>query len=94
MHHIIWDIITSLTFGESVNALDCDDWHTQARLVFDGVREGVCLVEILRFVPFKYCCLRILMLAFGAARTRNFNMSVQRLEARMGKENSETPDFS
>ncbi|PQE20304.1 hypothetical protein CJF30_00001610 [Rutstroemia sp. NJR-2017a BBW] len=92
MHHVIWDIITSLTFGESVNALDCTDWHPQARLVFDGVREGVCLIEVLRFVPFKHFCLRVLMLAFGAARTQNFNMSVQRLEARM-KKNSETPDF-
>ncbi|CZT06307.1 related to cytochrome P450 CYP3/CYP5/CYP6/CYP9 subfamilies [Rhynchosporium agropyri] len=93
MHHIVWDIITSLTFGESANALNCPDWHPQARLVFEGIREGVSLIEILRFVPFKHFCLRILMLAFGAARMQNFNMSVQRLEDRMGKKDIETPDF-
>ncbi|KAH8763959.1 putative cytochrome P450 monooxygenase [Hyaloscypha sp. PMI_1271] len=40
MHHIIYGIIAFLAFGHAVNALDCDDWDPQARLVFDSIREG------------------------------------------------------
>jgi cytochrome P450 len=94
MHHIIYDIIAFLAFGHAVNALDCDDWHPQARLVFDSTQEGVRLVEILRFIPFKHNILKLLMWGFGNARTQNFNMSVERAEERMSRMDVERPDFS
>ncbi|KAH8764643.1 benzoate 4-monooxygenase cytochrome P450 [Hyaloscypha finlandica] len=81
MHHIIYGIIAFLAFGHAVNALDCDDWDPQARLVFDSIREGF------------HNILKILMWRFGTARTQNFNMSVERAEELMSRMDVERPDF-
>jgi hypothetical protein len=93
MHHMIYDIIAFLAFGHAVNALDCDDWDPHARLVFDSILEGVCLVEILRSILFKHNILKILKWGFGTARTQNFKMSVERAEKRMSRMDVERPDF-
>jgi hypothetical protein len=94
IHHAIYDIIVYLVFGHVENSLACDDWHPPVRLVFRGIREAVCTIEILRFIPFKHFALNVLLRCFAGAQVRKFNVAVERARLRMELTNVDNPDFS
>lgn len=94
MHHISYDVIAHLCFGQDQHALDANDWFSPAKVVFDGIREGVALVEMLRYVPFKVKVLNFLVWAFGKARRQNFEVSVSRATARLNSGHTDNIDFS
>jgi hypothetical protein len=87
-------LISYLCFGQDLDALGSKDWFPPARVVFEGIREGVTLIEVLRFVPFKATVLDILVWAFGKARRENFNASVARAMLRLRRAETTSIDFS
>ncbi|PSN59190.1 fusicoccadiene 8-ol C-15 hydroxylase [Corynespora cassiicola Philippines] len=93
MHHHSYDVIAHLCFGQDLDALGSKDWFPPARVVFEGIREGVTLIEVLRFVPFKATVLDILVWAFGKARRENFNASVARAMLRLRLAETTSIDF-
>lgn len=93
LHHTTFDIITDLAFGESANTLDLDSWSPEAHLMFEGLKEGITFVEILRYLPFKREVLAFFMWAAGAARRENFDRSVQKALRRLETGRTDTPDF-
>lgn len=94
MHHLTYDVIVHLALGQRVGSLDWNTWHPQARAVFEGIREGVGLIEILRYVAAKRFVLKVLLLLFGGARRRNFEASVEKATTRMETDNGDARDFS
>ncbi|KAH7026802.1 fusicoccadiene 8-ol C-15 hydroxylase [Macrophomina phaseolina] len=93
MHHLTYDVIVHLALGQRARSLDCDGWHPQARAVFEGIREGVCLIEVLRFMPAKRLVLKLLLLLFGRARRRNFEASVAKATLRVEADAGDERDF-
>lgn len=93
LHHIAYDIIAHLCFGQDSKAVEWNGWCPQARVVFEGICEGVVLIEILRFVPFKLSVLNALVHIFGQARLRNFQASVAKVKARLDSGDADNVDF-
>lgn len=93
LHHTTFDIITDLAFGETANTLDLDEWSPEAHLMFEGLKEGITFVEVLRFLPFRRQILGFFMRAFGAARRENFDRSVEKARTRLSTGRKDTPDF-
>ncbi|KAG6353551.1 hypothetical protein INS49_005513 [Diaporthe citri] len=83
LHHCTFDITTDLSLGTSAKTLACDTWSPQAHLMFEGIKEGITAVEILRFVPFKYQAFGILIKMFGKARLQAFEAAVDQARKRM-----------
>lgn len=97
LHHCTFDITTDLSLGKSAETLACDAWSPLAHLMFEGIKEGITAVEVLRFAPFKYHAFRLLIKAFGKARLEAFEAAVNQARRRMAhaateKENNK-PDF-
>lgn len=92
-HHCTYDIISDLSLGSSANTLDCDSWSPLAHLMFEGIKEGIAVIELLRFLPFKHQMMRLLMTAFGGSRRIAFKSAVEKAHARMATDNYERPDF-
>lgn len=97
LHHCTFDITTDLSLGNSANTLACDAWDPLAHLMFEGIKEGITAVEILRFAPFKYQAFNLLIKVFGKARLQAFEAAVDQARRRMAqaatdKENKK-PDF-
>ncbi|CCF45815.1 benzoate 4-monooxygenase cytochrome P450 [Colletotrichum higginsianum] len=93
LHHCTYDIISDLALGVSSGALDCDDWSPQAHLIFEGIKEGIAVVEMLRFMPYRFHMMRLLMWAFGRSRRLAFEAAVDKARVRMATGNYERPDF-
>lgn len=93
LHHCTYDIISDLSLGSTANTLDCDSWSPLAHLMFEGIKEGIAVIEILRFLPFKAQMMRLLMSVFGKSRLAAFETAVEKAEARMATDNFERPDF-
>ncbi|KAK6213608.1 benzoate 4-monooxygenase cytochrome P450 [Colletotrichum tabaci] len=93
LHHCTYDIISDLALGVSSGALDCDDWSPQAHLIFEGIKEGIAVVEMLRFMPYRFQMMRLLMWAFGRSRRLAFEAAVDKARVRMATGNYERPDF-
>lgn len=93
LHHTTFDIITDLAFGETANTLDLNNWSPEAHLMFEGLKEGITFVEVLRFLPFKRQVLSFFMRAFGASRRENFELSVEKAHKRLATNRGDTPDF-
>ncbi|KAK8133242.1 hypothetical protein PG999_001415 [Apiospora kogelbergensis] len=93
LHHCTYDMITDLSLGTSANALDCDDWSPQAHLMFEGIKEGIAVIEMLRFMPFKHYMMGLLMAAFGGSRRVAFVSAGEKAQMRMATDNYERPDF-
>lgn len=92
LHHCTFDIITDLSLGASAKTLARDEWSPQAHLMFEGIKEGIAAVEMLRFAPFKYKAFDLLIKAFGKARLEAFQAAVHQARIRMEKEDKK-PDF-
>lgn len=93
LHHCTYDIVTDLAFGQTSNTLECNSWSPDAHLIFEGIKEGITFVEILRFLPFKRQILGLFMSAFGGARRQNFDQCVEKARVRMDSMDMEKPDF-
>ncbi|EME87123.1 uncharacterized protein MYCFIDRAFT_30470 [Pseudocercospora fijiensis CIRAD86] len=93
IHHHAYDVIAHLCFGQDLDALSSKGWFPPAKAVFEGIREGVTLIEVLRFVPFKATVLGMLVWAFGKARRENFDASVSRAMLRLRQEETDNVDF-
>ncbi|KZL77278.1 benzoate 4-monooxygenase cytochrome [Colletotrichum incanum] len=93
LHHCTYDIISDLALGVSAGALDCDEWNHQAHLIFEGIKEGIAVIEILRFMPYRRQMMHLLMWAFGRSRRRAFEGAVEKARMRMATGNYERPDF-
>lgn len=93
LHHCTYDIISDLSLGSTANTLDCDSWSPLAHLMFEGIKEGIAVIELLRFLPFKAQMMRLLMSVFGKSRLAAFETAVEKAEARMATDNFERPDF-
>jgi hypothetical protein len=74
--------------------LDHNEGYPPVRLVFEGFREAVRIVEILRFIPLKNLVLKALMWGFAGAQVQKFKVAVERTESRLKRSDSEIPDFS
>ncbi|KAF4239482.1 hypothetical protein CNMCM8980_001670 [Aspergillus fumigatiaffinis] len=93
IQHAIYDIIVYLTFGQEEDSLDHNEGYPPVRLVFEGFREAVRIVEILRFIPLKNLVLKALMWGFAGAQVQKFKVAVERTESRLKRSDSEIPDF-
>lgn len=92
LHHCTFDITTDLSLGASAKCLACDTWSPLAHLMFEGIKEGITAVEILRFVPFKYQAFGLLIKAFGKARGEAFEAAVNQARIRMAQATSDKDD--
>lgn len=61
--------------------------------MFEGIKEGITFVEVLRFLPFRRQILSFFMWAFGAARRETFERSVETAGKRLDTDRTDTPDF-
>lgn len=93
IHHCTYDIISDLSLGSTASTLDCDSWSPLAHLMFEGIKEGIAVIELLRFLPFKSQMMRLLMSVFGKSRLAAFEAAVEKAQARMATDNYERPDF-
>ncbi|KAI1868375.1 hypothetical protein JX265_007198 [Neoarthrinium moseri] len=93
LHHCTYDVISDLALGISADTLECNDWSPQAHLMFEGIKEGVTVIEVLRFMPFRNQMMRLLMSIFGQARRKAFDAAVEKATLRMATNNWERPDF-
>lgn len=93
LHHCTYDIISDLALGTNAKALDCDSWSPQAHLMFEGIKEGIAVIEMLRFMPFKHYMMHLLMVAFGKSRREAFDSAGEKAQMRMVNDNYERPDF-
>lgn len=93
LHHCTYDIISDLSLGSTANTLDCDSWSPLAHLMFEGIKEGIAVIEMLRFLPFKTGMMRLLMSRFGKSRLVAFEAAVDKAQTRMATDNYERPDF-
>lgn len=91
--HATYDIIVNLCFGEGPGTLSSDDWDPQVRAVLESIQDGVRMVEMLRYVPFKRTMLQGLLYMFGESRRRNFAMSVDKIQARTRRDTGGNADF-
>jgi hypothetical protein len=94
MHHVAYDMIAHLCFGQDSNAVTEDGWYEPAKVVFEGIREGVTLIELLRFLPFKALILNALVERFGGARKRNSETSLGKASTRLKSGETDNVDFS
>ncbi|KAJ0121357.1 Cytochrome PaP450-1 [Diaporthe amygdali] len=92
LHHCTFDITTDLSLGASAKTLACDEWSPLAHLMFEGIKEGITAVEILRFAPFKYQAFSLLIKAFGKARLEAFQAAINQAHIRMAQATTDKED--
>lgn len=92
LHHCTFDITTDLSLGASAKTLTCDEWSPLAHLMFEGIKEGITAVEILRFAPFKYQAFSLLIKAFGKARLEAFQAAINQAHIRMAQATTDKED--
>jgi cytochrome P450 len=92
LHHCTFDITTDLSLGTSAKTLACDAWSPLAHLMFEGIKEGITAVEILRFAPFRYQAFSMLIKTFGRARLQAFEAAVDQARKRMTQAATDNED--